>query len=492
MQWKEKFFRVFHSKIREVEVVLQVEAIVKVEIRAFRLFRIGEDRVLVSSQMDSKVLAIRDNVVEIVKDKEIIIGENTVFAGKSTNGLLQVTSNTINLCGKTQIFFTETITHACISGQYLAVATFSVVFIYKNFELVRQIDMEGEILSLCEKLQCVIIGVYRKGLWRLQLAEYKVSEFSDFFPNILSFYYAFAEFEIAGNHLQTFIKGKSLWKVMDIVVFRVSLVKESLNYIKVFLESTDTSYLLSLPSLAIEKVTANGLISLYGDIYLAAFPNHCEIGNLTQKITEKEHKLDLKITKFFPSQAGNFVITDEKILLFSQNFKKISEFLFKTIGPINYCGALPGILIFSNEIQGNFCVYFINIFTMEVLKYFLTDQALKGIDEQVGYFVLKFVYKVMVFSSSCELICELKFQNLEYDELAKKLEGPDIEAIIDLKVSEPHQAIIGFYFVNTGRTPIEVCELSKKEFICVTSSSIYWGILSNSSFETLTFHVLFT
>jgi hypothetical protein len=83
---------------------------------------------------------------------------------------------------------------------------------------------------------------------------------------------------------------------------------------------------------------------------------------------------------------------------------------------------------------------------------------------------------------------ELKFLSPEYEEIGKKLESSDLDAIIGLKLTEKYQKIIEFSFVNTGKSPVERVEMSFKECVTVTDKGLYWGKFE-TSFKLFTQHV---
>ena len=450
----------------------------------------GEDLFLLTSNHCSKLVEIKDNSISEKKNKDIIIGERTILVAKITNTILQITRSVINYCGKTQIMLPEKVNHACSSGNFIAVASEFIIYIYKNFELVRQFQFEQEILSITEKNQIVTLAIKNDGLKQIKLIELIMTSYQFYFPIIPTIYYSFSDYEITGTDSQIYIKKNgALLKSYNGVIVRGSLVKESINNTQIFLEGVEQSYILCLPNLSLEPVDYFDCICLYNSIFLGLCGEFCEIGELNQEIIETNYNLGINAKNLLPSYYGVYAFTENKIISYSSQFEEKSQIVIEGLGIVGGSGFLGKKLIFSSTIEGKYYIHFINFTTMQIEKSQETEELLISLVEQCNYYILSFLFKVAILDKDFQTLIEIKFQNLEYEELSKKLDSADILAIADLKINDPLQSLVSFHFINTGRTQVEKLEMQGREFVCVTTTCMYWGIITGNSYHIHVFQV---
>ena len=229
---------------------------------------------------------------------------------------------------------------------------------------------------------------------------------------------------------------------------------------------------------------------MHSNIFFAAYGEFCEIGELKSQIVRKIYKLDQEIKHLAISKRCNLAFTSTQIINYTKSFEEFNRINIEGIDEIICSKIIEDSLILSCKIKNHYFLHFLNLRSLEILQSNETDESILNINFQKNLYILLYNFKVVLINKQKELVVELKFQNQEYDDLSKKLDKADIQEIIELGISNQLQQIVDFFFINSGRTVIEQLEQEGKEFICITTNYIYWGIVKESnSYHINTFMV---
>jgi hypothetical protein len=465
------------NRIKICRGLLKPKSYVNIDYPASKLFRIGEEKFLVTSEKETKALEIKDSKVKELKIKDLITNDRTILAYKSNAGILQVTTQVINLFQKNQIILSEEINHACLLGSFIILASHYHLIIYKNFEILKKLDMEEEILSISDTNDSIIAAVKHRGLKKLLLSTLTVSNYEEFFPVIPNFYFSWNKYEIAGSGTKIYIKNESI-TILEAAVFRASLIKESRNSTEILLEGIESSYILTLPQIYLQKIRVFDCITLYDNTYFIANGSKCEIAELKKDVDCEKYEICEDILNLAPTATGYYVFTSENLILCSKSFQEILKVKIDSLDRVFTSVIIDQTLIFSCEIKGRFYLNSINLGDMNLIKSVECENYVFKIEAYGEILVLRYLNKIELTNLSFSLLTDLRFPSHEYDEISKKLETNELDALIDMKIGDYLQSIIAFFL------------LSSKEFLSVTTNNCYWGII-DQPYKVLSSIVLF-
>lgn len=454
-----------------------------------RIFRLGEELFVLVGDNYSQVVKVEETNVKNITLKDFIVNTKTMLLYKHANQIVQITPNCINALGLVQVIFQDPISISCAVGSTILVSSYSTLYVYKNYELVKVAEMENEILSICEKDKNAVIGVKDKGLFRISMEKCEIQPYSEFFPLAGGYFYSFKDIDLLSTGSEVVILHNSKVKRYQISIFRASFVKESLKYSEILLEGCDKKYLLTYPSLEIIEINCFDCISICSNLYLASCSEYFCIGEiiLSHKSQILKTPNDIQALCYFSS--GILVFHANFLTLYSFSYEETCKISLKNLEKVVCCKVIDELLYISATTQGQNYLHMLHLKDFSIAKTLKTEDCAHKIEQSNGMIAVYYPYKVFIGSFGCEMVAEIKFQNAEYDELGKKLEKNDIQRIIELKINENWQKIVMFTFVNTGRTSVERFERENKEFICVTNKVLYWGMIQNDGFCVLTFTV---